>query len=64
MTFTNSKGIKYYLHKRNTVIGRNKIATLTYFFRKEIWGEEYCAELPVGWTVKETHSGLPIVKKL
>lgn len=63
MVFTNSKGVKYFLHKRNTVIGRNKIATITYFFRKEK-KEDYCDALPNGWTVMETHSGLPIVKKL
>lgn len=63
MTYTNSKGQKYFLHCRKTVIGRNKIETLTYFFRKER-KEDYCDALPFGWTVKETHSGLPIVKKL
>lgn len=63
MIFTNSKGNKYYLHKRNTIIGRNKISTVTYFFRKEK-KEDYCPELPFGWTVMETKSGLPIVKKI
>ena len=62
MVFTNSKGIQWFLHKRDTIIGRNKIKTVTYFFRKEK-KEDYCPELPVGWTVKETHSGLPVVKK-
>lgn len=63
MVFTNSKGTKWFLHKRDTIIGRNKIETVTYFFRKEK-KEDYCPELPPGRTVMETHSGLPIVKKI
>lgn len=63
MIFTNSKGTKWYLHKKDTVIGRNKIKTVTYFFRKEM-KEDYCVSLPGHLTVKETHSGLPIIKKI
>ena len=62
MEFVNSKGVRWYLHCRNTIIGRNKIATKTYFFRREV-KEDVCHELPLGWRIKETHSGLPIVKK-
>lgn len=62
MMYSNSKGVKFFLHCKNTVIGRNKIATKTYFFRKE-QKEDYCHALPKGWIVRETHSGLPVVKK-
>lgn len=63
MTYTAKNGNKWYLHKRNTIIGRNKIKTVTYFFRKEK-KEDLCQELPFGWTVIETRTGLPIVKKV
>lgn len=60
--FTNSKGKKWYLHEKMVIIGRNKIKVPVRFFRKEKQ-EGFCS-LPIGYTVKETPSGLPIVKKL
>lgn len=62
MEFTNSKGVKYYLHKLRRIIGRNKVEVDTFHFRKEK-GEGYCS-LPVKYTVVETPSGLPVIKKL
>lgn len=63
MIFTNSKGIKYYLHKRISILDRNHIEVATYFFRKEK-KEDYVGELPVTLRVSETKTGLPVVKHL
>jgi hypothetical protein len=62
MEYTNSKGVKYYLHKKMVVIGRNKIEVPVHFFRK-VRMEGFCA-LPIGYKIRETPSGLPVVKKL
>ena len=62
MTFVNSKGIRWFLHKKIVTIGRNKIQVPTYFFKKE--KTEGYSDLPIGYMVKETKSGLPIIKKL
>ncbi len=49
--YTNSKGIKYYLHKRGGLL----------FFSKDPNG---AIDLPEGFEVKENpRTGLPIVKK-
>ncbi len=63
MTYTNSRGIKYFLHRKETIIGKNKLPTKTYFFRREK-KDDYFPELPAGWTVIEARNGLPIVKKI
>jgi len=62
MIHTNSKGFKYYLHRKTTVIGRNKVSVATHFFCKDK-RDGYCSELPAHLTVIETQSGLPFVKK-
>lgn len=62
MEFTNSKGVKWYLHKAKRIIGRNKVAVDTYFFKKEK-GESFC-DLPSRYKVIETSSGLPIIKRI
>lgn len=62
MEFSNSKGIKWYLHKKQTIIGRNRVEVTTYFFKKEK-GEGY-TNLPIGYKVSETKTGLPVIKKL
>jgi len=62
MKFVNSKGITYYLHSRIITLPRNKVTARSYFFRREK-KEDYLPELPIHLTIKETHTGLPIVKK-
>lgn len=62
MEFTNSKGVKWYLNKVKRIIGRNKQEVDTYFFSKVKPAEN--ASLPLKYTIKETKSGLPIIKKL
>lgn len=64
MEYVNSKGIKYYLHFLIRIIGRNCISVDTYFFTKKENGTGYSCPLPVGFTVKETRTGLPVIKKL
>lgn len=63
MEFTNSKGKKYYLHRRETVLPRNRIKAFTYFFRTEK-KEDICESLPVHLKIQETRTGLPIVKRI
>ena len=63
MVFTNKQGVQWYSHKVRRVIGRNKVEVDTYFFKKEK-GPDYIEELPETYTVKETHTGLPIIKKI
>jgi hypothetical protein len=50
-SYTNSKGVKYYLHKRGKL----------YFFSRK---KERAIELPEGYKVVEnTRTGLPMLKK-
>lgn len=62
MKFVNSKGVTYYLHSREVLLPRNKVKARSYFFKREK-GEDYLSELPIHLMIKETHTGLPIVKK-
>lgn len=62
MEFVNSKGVRWYLHKQQTIIGRNKQEVTTYFFRK-VKQEGFCS-MPIGYKTKETPNGLPIIKRL
>ncbi len=56
----NSKGTTYYLHSRPA---RGNTGSKLYFFaREEKEGVE--PELPKGYEVKETSTGLPVLKKL
>lgn len=63
MEYTNTKGVKYYLHTRKNILPRNKAEVTTYFFRKEK-KEDYCDKLPLRLTVSETPTGLPVVKRI
>lgn len=60
-TYTNSKGVTYYLHGRTTVTKSGKQRTL-YFFAKEV-KEGVLHALPAGYQVAETKTGLPVLKK-
>lgn len=60
-SFTNSKGKTYFLHKSSTTAGKNRHHTL-YFFASEI-RDNPLTEIPAGYQVYESRSGLPVLKK-
>ncbi len=62
-TFTNSKGVTYYLHAqtRESKTPGGKARTL-YFFSKE-QKESAIDAVPAGYTVAEMATGLPVLKK-
>jgi hypothetical protein len=60
-SFTNSKGVTYYLHTRRTMAASGKERVL-YFFAKEI-KEGAMDSVPMGYNVVEMKTGLPVLKK-
>ena len=60
-SFTNSKGVTYYLHTRRTMAASGKERVL-YFFAKEIKDGAMDA-VPMGYDVVEMKTGLPVLKK-
>ena len=60
-THTNSKGTTYILHGRDRTTSSGKTTTL-YFFAKEE-KEGALDAVPAGYTVSETKTGLPVLKK-
>ena len=61
-SFTNSKGVTYYLHTRRQPAASGKERVL-YFFSKEIKdGAMY--QVPQGYQVVEMKTGLPVLKKV
>jgi hypothetical protein len=60
-SFTNSKGVTYYLHTRRQMAASGKERVL-YFFAKEIKDGAMDA-VPAGYNVVEMKTGLPVLKK-
>ncbi len=60
-SFTNSKGVTYYLHTRRTPAASGKERVL-FFFSKEV-KEGVMDAVPAGYTVVEMKTGLPVLKK-
>lgn len=60
-SYTNAKGVTYYLHGRTRVLKSGKESTL-YFFSKEI-KDGALDEVPAGYMISETKNGLPVLKK-
>ncbi len=58
---TNSKGVSYILHGRETTLKNGNTRTL-YFFSKEEKDGALDA-VPAGYVVSETKNGLPVLKK-
>lgn len=56
-SYTNSKDRTYYLHSRETSNGQT-----LYFFAKEV-KDGSLNEVPAGYHVAETKTGLPVLKK-
>ncbi len=61
-SFTNSKGVTYYLHTRKQMAASGKERTL-FFFAKEI-KEGAMDAVPAGYQVVEMKTGLPVLKKV
>ena len=60
-SFTNKKGVTYFLHAKTTTTSTGKSRTL-YFFSKEKKAGVQDA-VPAGYKVAETANGLPVLKK-
>ncbi len=61
-SFTNSKGVTYYLHTRKQAAASGKERVL-YFFAKEI-KDGSLDQVPAGYQVVEMKTGLPVLKKV
>lgn len=59
--YTNSKGNKYYLHRRVTPL-KNGREQIVYFFAKEI-KDGSLDTVPAGYEVSESRNGLPVLRK-
>jgi len=60
-SYTNKRGVTYFLHSKVTVLKSGKNQTL-YFFAKEQKAGVQDA-VPAGYKVDETANGLPVLKK-
>lgn len=60
---TNSRGVTYYLHKREVTLQGSGRKQTIYYFAREIKSDAI-NEIPSGFTVVESkRSGLPVLKK-
>ena len=60
-TYTNSRGVTYVLHSRETTL-KNGLQRTLYFFAKDE-REDSMNAVPSGYEVMETKNGLPVLKK-
>ena len=60
-SYTNKRGVTYFLHMKATTSKSGKTRTL-YFFSKEK-KDSVLGAVPDGYLVKETPNGLPVLKK-
>ncbi len=60
--FTNSKGQKYYLHAQTRESKTGKPRTLHFFSKEQKAG--VIDAVPLGYTVAEMATGLPVLKKV
>jgi hypothetical protein len=58
---TNSKGVTYYLHSTTRTLKSGKTQTL-YFFAKDVRNNAL-NEIPNGFRISESKSGLPILAR-
>ena len=61
-SYTNKRGVTYFLHAKMTTTKTGKTQTL-YFFSKEQKAGVLEA-VPMGYQVGETANGLPVLKKV
>lgn len=60
-SYTNSKGVTYILHNRETTL-KNGRTQVIYFFAKEA-KDGALDSVPAGYQVVESRNGLPVLKK-
>ncbi|MGD9129873.1 MAG: hypothetical protein PVJ09_05295 [Candidatus Woesebacteria bacterium] len=61
-SYTNSKGVTYYLHTREVTLKNGRVQRI-YFFARDI-RDGALEEVPAGYMVVETkRTGMPVLKK-
>ncbi len=60
-SYTNKKGVMYFLHGKTTPTKSGKDRTLYYFSKEKKAG--VLEAVPKGYQVAETANGLPVLKK-
>ncbi len=61
-SFTNSKGVMYYLHASTRQLASGKEQKL-FYFSKEVKAGASLDAVPAGYQVVESKTGLPVLKK-
>ena len=61
-SFTNKRGVTYFLHAKVTPTKAGKTRTLYYFAKEKKAG--VLEAVPSGYKVAETTNGLPVLKKV
>lgn len=61
-SYTNSKGIVYYLHTKQVMLKSSRLQTI-YFFARTV-REGALDAVPDGFQVVESRSGLPLLKRV
>ncbi len=61
-SYTNKKGITYFLHARMNTTKSGKTQTLYFFSKEKKAGVQEA--VPHGYAVAETANGLPVLKKV
>lgn len=62
-SFTNSKGVQYYLHSKMVTLRGGKEQRI-FFFAKDVRPDDAVQELPEGYEVSENlRNGFPTLKK-
>ncbi len=62
-SFTNSKGVQYFLHSKMVVLRGGKEQRI-FFFAKDVRPDDAVQELPEGYEVSENlRNGFPTLKK-
>lgn len=59
--YKNSKGNTYFLHSRETLLKNGRKSTIYFFAKEEKEGK--VEDIPQGYKVAETTTGLPVLKK-
>lgn len=61
-SYTNKKGVKYYLHKKDVTLRGGRKQTI-YYFARDVRNEAI-DKVPDGYKVMETErTGMPVLKK-
>jgi hypothetical protein len=60
-SYTNKRGVTYFLHSKVTTLKSGKTQTLFYFAKEQKAG--VLEAVPAGYKVDETANGLPVLKK-